>query len=152
PRWHSRAGLREDAPARVVFPGILLVHLAHPRPLTRLLLVAAVLAAALVSPHPMEDAAAAPAGDEGLLAFGDAPFAGSLGGASLQWPVTAMSPTPSGDGYWQVAADGGIFTFGDAGFHGSTGGVPLNWPIVDMAATPTGGGYWLTAADGGIFT
>ena len=87
-----------------------------------------------------------------VYSFGDAPFAGSLGGIRLNRPIVGMAPTPSGQGYWLVASDGGIFTFGDARFFGSTGSVRLVQPIVDMAAAPDGNGYWLLAADGGLFT
>ena len=86
-----------------------------------------------------------------VYAFGDAPFAGSLGNVRLNKPIVGMSATSSGVGYWLVASDGGIFCFGDAAFHGSTGAIRLNKPIVGMATTPSGGGYWLVASDGGIF-
>jgi len=98
--------------------------------------------------------AAAPAGaagDDTVLVFGDAGFAGSTSGLALSSPPVAMAPTRSGGGYWLVAADGGIFAFGDARFLGSTGAIRLNQPIVGMAATRTGNGYWLVASDGGIF-
>ena len=89
--------------------------------------------------------------DGGVFGFGDASYAGSMGGRALNQPIVGTAATPSGRGYWLVARDGGIFSFGDAGFFGSTGGMHLNRPIVGMAATPTGGGYWLVASDGGIF-
>ncbi|HUI04846.1 MAG TPA: CHAP domain-containing protein [Acidimicrobiales bacterium] len=89
--------------------------------------------------------------DGGVFAYGDAPYAGSLGAVQLTGPVVAMAPTPDGQGYWLVALDGGVFAFGDAGFYGSMGGTRLDQPIVAMASTPDGRGYWLVAADGGVF-
>ena len=92
------------------------------------------------------------AGDGGIFSFGDAGFAGSIGGHFLAQPVVGMAPTHDGGGYWEVASDGGIFSYGDAHFYGSMGGQRLNSPIVGMAATPDGGGYWEVAADGGVFS
>ena len=71
--------------------------------------------------------------DGGIFAYGDAGYYGSLGGTTLNKPITGMVPTPTGNGYWLVASDGGIFAFGDAEFFGSHGGSPLNKPIVGMA-------------------
>jgi len=90
--------------------------------------------------------------DGGVFGFGNAVFAGSPGGRTLNQPIVAAAATPSGKGYWLVARDGGIFAFGDAPFAGSTGNIRLNQPIVGMASTPSGKGYWLLAADGGIFS
>jgi hypothetical protein len=92
------------------------------------------------------------AADGGIFGFGDANFAGSVGGSYLARPVVGMAPTHDGGGYWEVSSDGGVFSFGDAHFYGSMGGQPHNWPIVGMAATPDGGGYWLVSADGGVFS
>ncbi len=92
------------------------------------------------------------AADGGIFSYGDAAFAGSLGGSKLNKPIVGMASTPDGKGYWLVAADGGIFSYGDAAFAGSLGGSKLNKPIVGMASTPDGKGYWLVAADGGIFS
>ena len=89
--------------------------------------------------------------DKGVLAYGDAPFLGSLTTARLAAPVVTMARTPDGKGYWLVAADGGVFAFGTAKNYGSAGGINLYAPIVGMAPTPTGHGYWLVAEDGGIF-
>ena len=61
------------------------------------------------------------ASDGGIFSFGDAGFAGSMGGKKLNAPILGMSATPSGGGYWLIAGDGGIFTFGNAGFFGSRG-------------------------------
>jgi hypothetical protein len=90
--------------------------------------------------------------DGGLFSYGDAPFAGSMGGRPLAQPMVGSATEDGGAGYWTVAADGGIFNYGGAGYYGSMGGKPLNSPIVGMAATPDGKGYWEVAADGGIFS
>ena len=74
------------------------------------------------------------ASDGGIFAFGDAAFAGSMGGRPLNAPIVAFAATPDGKGYWEVASDGGIFAFGDAAFAGSMGGQHLNAPIVAFAA------------------
>lgn len=89
--------------------------------------------------------------DGGVFAWGEAPFAGSMGGKHLNQPMVGVTSTKSGNGYWTVASDGGIFSFGDAGFYGSMGGTPLNKPVVAMARVPSGNGYWLVASDGGVF-
>ena len=91
------------------------------------------------------------AADGGVFAFGDARFAGSMGGAHLNAPVVAMAATPDGGGYWLVAADGGVFAFGDARFAGSMGATTLARPMVAMVADAGTGGYWLIASDGGVF-
>ena len=91
------------------------------------------------------------ASDGGVFVFGDAQYAGSMGGKHLNRPVVGIADTPSAGGYWLVASDGGIFSFGNAGFHGSTGGIRLDKPIVAMTSTPSGKGYWLVASDGGVF-
>jgi hypothetical protein len=90
-------------------------------------------------------------GNGGVFCFGDAHFAGSLGGVRLRSPIVDIARTPSGKGYWMAGLDGGVFCFGDARFHGSMGGEHLNGLIVAMAATPSGKGYWLVASDGGVF-
>ena len=87
----------------------------------------------------------------GVFAFGQASFAGSLGGRALAAPIVGTAPTPSGQGYWLVASDGGVFSFGDAQFFGSTGDIRLREAVVDLAPTPTANGYWLFARDGGVF-
>jgi hypothetical protein len=90
--------------------------------------------------------------DGGVFAFGDAAFAGSMGGRSLNAPIVGITVTPDGKGYWLAAADGGVFSFGDAAYAGSMGGKSLNAPIVGIAGSPDGTGYWLAAADGGVFS
>ena len=92
------------------------------------------------------------ASDGGIFSFGDAPFAGSVGGQRLNAPVVGLAATPDGKGYWEVASDGGVFSFGDAAFAGSAGSIALNEPIVGLAATPDGKGYWEVASDGGVFS
>ncbi|HVF32182.1 MAG TPA: superoxide dismutase family protein [Acidimicrobiales bacterium] len=92
------------------------------------------------------------AADGGVFAFGDAPYAGSLGAQPLNAPIVAIESTPTGLGYWLFAADGGVFSFGDAPFLGSLGSARLNQPIVSASATPSGVGYVLVARDGGVFT
>ena len=94
---------------------------------------------------------AAAAGDDTVLAFGDAPFAGSTSGARLAQPIVGIAANRAGTGYWLVAKDGGIFSYGSASFHGSTGDIRLNQPIVGISATRSGDGYWMVARDGGVF-
>jgi hypothetical protein len=89
--------------------------------------------------------------DGGVFAFGDAVFAGSMGGTHLNAPVIGLAATPDGNGYWLAAADGGVFSFGDAVYGGSMGGVHLLAPVIAITADPTGPGYWLAATDGGVF-
>jgi hypothetical protein len=89
--------------------------------------------------------------DGGVFSFGDAAFAGSLGGRHLVAPIVGMAAPASG-GYWLVASDGGVFSFGGAPFLGSAAGTLLASPIIGMATTGAGDGYWLAAGDGGVFT
>ncbi len=89
--------------------------------------------------------------DGGVFSFGDAKFAGSMGGKHLNAPIVGMAAGPASGGYWMVASDGGVFAFGNAHFWGSMGGRHLNAPVVGIAATPNRLGYWLVASDGGVF-
>lgn len=100
----------------------------------------------------LDTAPAAAAGDDTILAFGDAGFAGSTSGTALTQPLVGVAANRTGDGYWLVARDGGIFSFGAAAFHGSTGDIRLNQPIVGIASTRSGEGYWMVASDGGMFS
>ncbi len=93
----------------------------------------------------------AAAGDDTVLTFGDAPFAGSTSGTALSQPVVGIAANRAGTGYWLVARDGGVFSYGSAAFRGSTGDIRLNQPIVGISATRSGNGYWMVASDGGIF-
>ena len=105
---------------------------------------------------PVLDSVATPTGrgyymvasDGGIFAFGDARFAGSMGGRRLNAPVESLVPDGDGDGYWLVASDGGIFAF-DAAFRGSMGGPKLNRPVTGMVRY--GDGYLMVGEDGGIF-
>ena len=56
------------------------------------------------------------ASDGGVFVFGDAQYAGSMGGKHLNRPVVGMADTPNAGGYWLVASDGGIFSFGTRTF------------------------------------
>src|SRR6202022_1238050 len=76
------------------------------------------------------------ASDGGVFAFGDAPFAGSMGGTRLRARVVGCASPPHGGGYWLVASDGGVSAFGDAPFLGSMGATRLHAPVVGMASTP----------------
>src|SRR5690348_16546701 len=76
--------------------------------------------------------------DGGIFAFGDARFAGSMGGRPLRRPVVAMASNATGGGYWLAASDGGVFAF-HAPFRGSLGSVALRRPIV--AVTRYGNAY-----------
>jgi hypothetical protein len=86
--------------------------------------------------------------DGGIFTFGDAHFAGSMGGHQLNKPVVGLAPNPAGDGYWLVASAGGIFAF-NSPFRGSMGPTSLNKPVVGMVAY--GDGYIMVASDGGLF-
>ncbi|MGH8998975.1 MAG: hypothetical protein ACRDY7_06235, partial [Acidimicrobiia bacterium] len=88
------------------------------------------------------------ASDGGIFTFGDARFAGSMGGRALNASVRSLVPHGDGHGYWLVAGDGGLFAF-DAPFRGSMGGTPLNAPVTGMVAF--GDGYLMVATDGGVF-
>ena len=78
--------------------------------------------------------------DGGIFAFGDAVFAGSMGGKPLNAPVQSLVPDPDGTGYWLVASDGGIFDFSSRPFYGSLGGTPPASPIVSVAVLDPFGG------------
>jgi len=104
------------------------------------------------------------ASDGGVFSFGQAPFAGSMGGTRPSSPIVGMAPTLDQGGYWLASADGGVSGFGDAASYGSMAGKALDAPIVGIAATPVapappggtstpaGKGYWLVGKDGGVFT
>src|SRR2546430_7479689 len=62
--------------------------------------------------------------DGRIFAFGDAVFAGSMGGKPLNAPVQSLVPDPDGTGYWLVASDGLIFDFTSRLFYGSLAGTP----------------------------
>jgi hypothetical protein len=89
--------------------------------------------------------------DGGVFSFGDAAFAGSMGGTRLNAPVIGVAATGDGGGYWLAASDGGVFAFGDATFGGSMATTPLVKPVIGIAPDPSGSGYWLAASDGGVF-
>jgi len=89
--------------------------------------------------------------DGGVFAYGDASYYGSMGGKSVNTPVTGIARTNDGHGYWLTSSDGGVFSFGDAGFQGSMAGKPLNDLMIGIAADPLGTGYWTVAQDGGVF-
>jgi hypothetical protein len=90
--------------------------------------------------------------DGGVFSYGNAAFAGSMGGKPLNKPMVAIVPTQSGKGYWEIAADGGVFAYGDAAPPASNPlpGMTLNAPIVG-AARIGASGLELVAADGGVF-
>jgi hypothetical protein len=76
------------------------------------------------------------AADGGVFAFGDAQFAGSMGGAPLNAPMAGIAVDPTSGGYWLAAADGGVFSFGGAIFRGSMAGEALNQPVFAIVASP----------------
>jgi peptidoglycan hydrolase-like protein with peptidoglycan-binding domain len=120
--------------------------------LRRIVTLLAVLAVVLPVAMDVGAAPAGAAGDDTVLTFGDAGFAGSTSGMALTQPIVGIAANRAGTGYWEVARDGGIFSFGSAAFHGSTGDIRLNQPIVGISATRSGAGYWMVASDGGVFT
>jgi Cu/Zn superoxide dismutase len=85
-----------------------------------------------------------------VFSYGDAPFAGSMGGKALVQPIVGAAMTPTAKGYWLTASDGGVFAFGDAAFVGSHGGSPLNKPVIGMAARPARASAPLRDASGAI--
>ena len=107
------------------------------------------------SPSPVVGAAAAPghgywlvAADGGVFAFGDAAFAGSLGGHPGSSPTVALVADQVTGGYWLVAASGAVTGF-DAPELAPAGGA-LTGAAVAAAATPDDGGLWLLGAAGGV--
>ncbi|HEX7166945.1 MAG TPA: cadherin-like domain-containing protein, partial [Acidimicrobiales bacterium] len=88
--------------------------------------------------------------DGGVFAFGDTPFAGSLGAMPLAAPIVDGTLSPTARGYLLFGRDGGVFTFGDATFHGSAAGAGSR-PIVAGDVTPTGNGYILVDSVGAVF-
>jgi hypothetical protein len=87
-----------------------------------------------------------------VFSFGDARFAGSVGGRSLRKPVVAIVPARSGGGYWEVGADGAVFAFGEAVAPAGNRlpGTKLKVPVVG-AARVGANGLELAAADGAVF-
>jgi hypothetical protein len=91
-----------------------------------------------------------------IFSFGDARFAGSVGGKSqskpLRKPVVAIVPTRSGSSYWEVAADGAVSAFGDAVAPAGNRlpGTKLKAPVVGAARVGLNG-LELAAADGAVF-
>jgi hypothetical protein len=85
-----------------------------------------------------------------IYTLGDAQYLGSLGGHTLNAPITSIAAAATGQGYVLAGADGGVFTFG-VGFHGSAATLHLIGPIVGIAETHSGLGYWLVGSDGGVF-
>jgi hypothetical protein len=73
------------------------------------------------------------ASDGGVFAF-DVSFYGSMGGTTLNRPISGMVAQPGG--YMMVSQDGGIFAFGQTAFHGSLGANPPASPIVSAALQP----------------
>src|SRR3990170_813405 len=65
---------------------------------------------------PVLDSVATPSGkgyymvasDGGIFAFGDAKFAGSMGGQRLNKPVQSLVPDADGAGYWLVPSAAGL--------------------------------------------
>jgi cell wall-associated NlpC family hydrolase len=54
------------------------------------------------------------ASDGGVFTFGDAPYAGSSGGAPAADPAERIVPSNSGNGYWIEDQNGSVQTFGEA--------------------------------------
>lgn len=91
----------------------------------------------------------------GVLAFGDAPFKGSLPSLKITpfQPIVGITPTPTGRGYWLVGEDGGVFAFGDAVYKGSliSKKIKPSAPIADIQSNRTNDGYYLLGKDGAIY-
>jgi hypothetical protein len=82
-----------------------------------------------------------------VFSFGDAAYAGSLGGTPLNQPIVAIAATPTGNGYWLAAADGGVFSFGDAAYEGSGAG-SFDSPTTAILAVRSG--RLLVSRDGSV--
>lgn len=91
--------------------------------------------------------------DDGVFAFGNASFAGSLGGPAQHGAAVGIATTPSGAGYYIPGTDGSVLTYGDAVSRGSVPAVGIHISDVKgIAVTPSGNGYWLVEANGGVFS
>ena len=69
--------------------------------------------------HPSNDGGWLVTKQGAIFTKAPAQFFGSLGGITLNAPISAFLPTPSGNGYWLFGEDGGVFCFGDAPFTGA---------------------------------
>ncbi len=90
------------------------------------------------------------AADGGVFAYGDAAFAGSMGGTHLNAPIVGIAGNGDG-GYCWWPPTAACSPTASAAFHGSAGALRLVSPVVGIAALTNGSGYYLVAADGGVF-
>ena len=86
-----------------------------------------------------------------VFTFGDAQYLGSMGGHSLNKPITAMTLDPATGGYWLVGGDGGVFSF-NAPFYGNYYTINITWvsDVVGIAAVDGGNDYCISESNGYI--
>ena len=78
--------------------------------------------------------------------YGNAPWLGSLAGATLPAPVVGMAVTQNG--YVLTTSKGNVYNFGTP-WYGSEGGTTLPSPVVGIASF--GNGYWLATSGGNVY-
>ena len=86
-----------------------------------------------------------------VFTFGDAQYMGSMGGHSLNKPITGMTLDPATGGYWLVGGDGGVFSF-NAPFYGNYYTINVTWvsDVVGIAAVDGGNDYCISESNGYI--
>jgi hypothetical protein len=88
--------------------------------------------------------------DGGVFAYGDAVFAGSLGGTAQASPTVGMALDRATGGYWLVQANGVVTGFNAPHVGPQANDLPAE-PVVGIAATSDGRGFWEVSRSGAVY-